>query len=245
MFRLRTDRPGDLPPSRTAQLAWRLLVALIAVMALAFLLIWIVFHKLGKTQDQLANLQQGARKLYSQAVTAGASPVTTPPGAPPASAVATVAGPRGERGPGPSAGQIAAAVTNYCAVRDGCTGTPSKTQIAAAVRAFCSAGACRGATGPAGRPGASGEPGPSGAPGATGPGPSDAEIADAVSVYCAAHGDCTGPAGPKGDTGSTGPTGPAGRGIASIDCTGLGVDQLVIHYDDGTSETVQCSRGGN
>ena len=64
-----------------------------------------------------------------------------------------------------------------------------------------------------------------------------------MTVYCTSHGNCTGPAGPKGDTGDQGPAGSQGtpgRGITSIDCSGLGVDQLVIHYDDGSDQTVPC-----
>lgn len=243
-WRIKTDRPPDLPPSRTARLAWRLVIGLLVVVLGAFLLIWLAFHKLGGAETSISRLQHGARQLYSQAVTAGASPVTTPPGAPPASRVNPQIGPQGDRGPGPTAGQIADAVDAYCAVHDGCRGVPSQSQVKAAVRAFCAAGACRG---PAGRTGSSGSSGPSGArgpSGAAGPAPTSDQIGDAVAAYCAAHGGCTGPAGPtgpKGDTGDRGGQGDPGVGISSIDCTGLGIDQLVVHYDDGRTQAVPCS----
>jgi hypothetical protein len=115
-WRIKTDRPPDLPPSRTARLAWRLVIGLLVVVLGAFLLIWLAFHKLGGAETSISRLQHGARQLYSQAVTAGASPVTTPPGAPPASRVNPQIGPQGDRGPGPTAGQIADAVDAYCAV---------------------------------------------------------------------------------------------------------------------------------
>ena len=236
MWRIKTSRPPDVPASRTAKLAVRLVIALMIVIAIILVAGWLIFTD---QVDQLKRSQHGARQLYSQAVTAGASPLTTPPGAPPASKVSAEAGPRGSRGPGPSTAQIEDAVTSYCAVHFGCVGTPSRAQVAAAVRAYCAAGACRGKTGT----GATGAAGPSGAAGASGqPGrpPTTEEIADAVLAYCAGHGECTGPAGPKGDTGSAGATGAAGRGIASIDCTGLGIDQLTVHYDDNTTQTIPC-----
>jgi len=236
MWRIKTNRPPDVPASRTAKLAVRLVIALMVIIAAILVAGWLIFTN---KVDELARSQHGARQLYSQAVTAGASPLTTPPGAPPASKVSAEAGPRGSRGPGPSSAQIEDAVTSYCAVHFECVGAPSRAQVAAAVRAYCRAGACRGA---AGR-NATGAPGPSGASGASGePGrpPTNEEISDAVTVYCTSHGDCTGPAGPKGDAGATGPSGAAGRGITSIDCSGLGVDQLVIHYDDGSDQTVPC-----
>lgn len=242
MWRIKTDRPPDLPPSKTARLAARLVIALVAVVATALVLIWVLYHRVGVVDQRARDAQHAARALYSQAVTAGASPVTTPPGAPPATAVPGSVGPRG---PGPTDAQIAYAVAAYCTAHDGCTGIPSPAQVRAAVSAFCATGVCRGAAGPtgaSGQPGPSGSPGPTGAAGASGspgPGPTDDQVSAAVNAYCAAHGDCTGPAGPKGDTGASGIP---GRGIASIDCTGLPVETLTIHYDDGTSQTVSCSK---
>jgi hypothetical protein len=163
----------------------------------------------------------------------GGTPVGTPsPGA---------TGERGATGPGPSPAEIQYAVDTYCAARSGCAGIPSKIQVTAAVRAYCAAGVCRGPAGAAGKPGASvagapgvsGAPGASGAAGAPGPAPTDAQITQAIAAYCTAHGNCTGPAGPQGDP---------GRGISSLDCsTPSGKTSFVVHYDDGTSQTVQCS----
>lgn len=183
-------------------------------------------------QQNAAALAQANNRLASL----GGQPVSTPAPGP-----AGPAGPQGEQGPGPTAEQINLAVATYCSAHDGCTGTPSRAEVAAAVTAYCATGACTGPTGPAGASGAAGKDGQTGP---QGPGPTDAQVQTAVAAYCAAHNGCTGPAGHNGADGSTGPTGPAGpagRGITSIDCTGLGVDQLTIHYSDGTSETVPCA----
>jgi hypothetical protein len=62
--------------------------------------------------------------------------------------------------------------------------------------------------------------GPAGARGEAGRPPTAAEIADAVSAFCAARGDCRGPvgavgpagvAGAAGEDGAPGPSGPSGR----------------------------------
>lgn len=177
----------------------------------------------------VSDANSAVRALASQVRNLGGTPVVTPK---------TITGPPG---PGPSNAEIALAVANYCAQHENCTGTPSPSQVFAAVKAYCSAGAvCRGSKGSpgprgprgTGAPGAVGPSGASGAPGAPGPGPTDQQIASAVAAYCDAHGGCTGPAGPKGDT---------GVGISSIDCEGPSADSFVIHYTDGTEETVQCS----
>lgn len=196
-------------------------------------------HDLKAAQGDASSANRAVSALASQVRGFGGTPVAT---------ASAAAGKQGERGPGPTDAQIAVAVNGYCDLHDGCVGTPSKTQVTAAVHAFCSAGACRGQSGtrgPVGRsgsPGASGSSGAAGSQGPAGPGPTDDQIAAAVAAYCTAHGNCTGPAGPAG---STGPTGPAGRGVASIDCKGLGLNQLTIHYDDGTTQTVPCNAGDN
>jgi hypothetical protein len=184
-----------------------------------------------------ANL--GLAAVASQVRALGGTPAATP-SQPPRQ------GPRGSRGPagpGPTAAQIDAAVAAYCEARSGCRGTPSRAQVAAAVRAFCSAGACRGPAGPKGDTGAAG------VSGAAAPAPTSEQITAAVAAYCTAHGGCTGPAGPKGDTGQQGPTGPAGPrgatgvGIASLDCTGLGLvgATITVHYTDGSSVIIPCN----
>jgi len=96
--------------------------------------------------------------------------------------------------------------------------------------------------------------------GEQGPGPSAAQVSDAVQDYCAAHGGCIGvpgqtgapgadstvpgppgPAGPQGDpgpAGATGPQGPAGadgRGITAVTCQDDG--SWLVTYTDGTTST--------
>jgi hypothetical protein len=187
--------------------------------------------------------QSGERQLAQQVIGLGGTPVAGPAG------TSGAAGAQGSRGPGPTDRQVTVAVDVYCAEHDGCKGVPSKAEVKAAVEAYCAAGVCRGKTGRSGQPGrsgasgASGQAGVNGAQGSPGPAPTDDQVRAAVDVYCAAHDDCTGPAGPQGSQGPTGPSGAAGRGIESIDCTGLGVDQLVITYTDGTSQTVPCALG--
>lgn len=84
----------------------------------------------------------------------------------------------------------------------------------------------------AGEPGAKGESGPQGATGPQGPGPSNAQVLEAVDVFCG-NGRCQGPIGPVGPqgsvglsgndgvTGATGPIGPQGPqgipGSAGVD----------------------------
>lgn len=245
-WRIKTDRPPAVPASRTARLAVRLVVAMAIVIGTLFASAWVI---ISDKVDQLDRSQHGARQLYSQAVTAGASPVTTPPGAPPASQVKPEAGPQGDRGPGPTVGQIDEAVTRYCADHSGCVGTPSHAQVAAAVRAYCAAGACRGTHGTRGSPGPSGtagRSGPSGATGPAGPGPTTDQITTAVAAYCSVHDGCTGPAGPKGDTGAPGPQGAQGTpgvGIDSLDCDGIGLvgASITVHFSDGRTATVTCN----
>jgi hypothetical protein len=179
----------------------------------------------GRVEDH-----QAIEALASQVRDLGGTPVVSPTPLPTA-----VTGAAGPPGPGPTDAQIALAVGAYCDTHGDCKGTPSRTEVAAAVKAFCASGVCDGSRGPSG---ASGQPG---ATGAQGPGPTDAQIADAVAAYCSAHNQCTGPAGPSGPPGPSGASGEPGRGILSIDCQGPPFDTFVIHYDDGTTETVECS----
>lgn len=90
-----------------------------------------------------------------------------------------------------------------------------------------------------------GPQGPQGVPGEPGRPPTTEEVAAALDAYCAARpdGDCVGAQGPAGAAGATGPAGPAGRGIASIECeaTTVGQVQLTVRYDDGTTQTVDCT----
>ena len=68
----------------------------------------------------------------------------------------------------------------------------------------------QGPPGIQGVPGTRGEQGAPGTPGARGPAPTAAELAAAVADYCAANGDCRGPAGVTGAPGAPGETGAAG-----------------------------------
>lgn len=85
-------------------------------------------------------------------------------------------------GPGPTALEVAAAVTSYCEQHDDCRG-------------------------PQGDKGVQGD---TGATGPQGPGPTDAQIAAAVQAYCDAHNGCVGPPGPAGPAGPQGEPGAPG-----------------------------------
>jgi hypothetical protein len=233
------DQLPSVRAPRLTRLIWLLYVAVIALLAaVAF-----VYLRSAHTASEVDQAQRAAQQNAAALAQAndriahlGGVPVSTPapgPSGPP--------GPKGEQGPGPSAEQIDLAVTSYCSGHDGCTGTPTRAEVASAVTAYCATGVCVGPSGSTGPSGAAGKNGNDGQTGAQGPGPTDDQVQAAVVAYCAAHSGCTGPAGRNGTDGSTGPQGPAGRGITSVDCTGIGVDHLTIHYSDGTTETVACA----
>jgi hypothetical protein len=181
------------------------------------------------------------RDLQTQVRGLGGTPVAGPSGTPGAQGPTGKSGATGATGPGPTDMQVRAAVAAYCSTHSGCTGGATQAQVYTAVKTYCARHACRGATGRTGSTGSTGKTGPTGAagaPGAAGPGPTPGQISEAVAAYCSDNGQCRGPEGPAGADGTNGSD---GRGITSIDCTGLGVNQLTIHYDDDTEQTVPCN----
>jgi len=209
----------------------------LCLLALAAFALLGYFNSLSKPDTH--DLRNQVSALQQQIVGLGATPVVGSAGA---------QGQRGPRGPAPSDAEVQADIRAVCSVTPSyCQQPVSLAKLQAAVSACFAAKQCpappRGSRGPSGPAGASGASGASGAVGATGPGPTPQQIADGWASWCSSH-SCvgpTGPAGPKGDPGDRGAKGDTGRGIASIDCAGLGVDQLVIHYDDGTDQTVPCN----
>lgn len=162
-------------------------------------------------------------------------------------------GQRGVPGPAPTPDQVTAAVTAYC-TGGACAEPPTGVQVLAAVTTYCETTSCTGTTGEPGAPGASGQdgttgepgqdgapgtPGEAGTPGAPGPGPTDDQVAAAVTAYCQTQG-CTGPQGP---TGPDGPPGADGRGIVTVECDAPPTTEFRITYTDGSSETVTCEQG--
>lgn len=102
-----------------------------------------------------------------------------------------------------------------------------------------------GPRGPAGAPGADGKDGANGKTGATG-----ADGSDGTSGNDGADGTQgePGPAGPPGadgadgTNGADGANGKDGRSVESVSCdSGLGT--FTFYFDDGTSQTVQCTPG--
>jgi hypothetical protein len=184
----------------------------------------------------------GVQQLAHQVEQLGGTPVVQPSSLPGSKGVP---GARGAAGPGPTAAQVADAVAIYCAGHNACVGGPTSAQVAVAVRGYCAAGQCRGPAGE-GATGSAGKNGADGPVGQQGPAPTDDQITAAVASYCQAHDDCVGPTGPTGPSGSSGKDGSDGRGISSVECTALvPAQQLVIHYTDGSTQTVTCALPGN
>lgn len=115
-------------------------------------------------------------------------------------------GPPGEPGPAPTAAQVALAVSDYCALRDGCAVPPTDSEIESAVTAYCASHLC-GTPGPAGASGSDGSAGRDGVDGTQGePGPAGVQ----------------GPAGspgPAGPSGANGTNGADGRTPSAMNCT--------------------------
>lgn len=181
-----------------------------------------------KINAELVDQKEDSIALGEQVKRLGGKPVVDPPATPT----------QGERGPGPTAAQVQAAVADYCA-GDRCKPTVSRSQVAAAVADYCAGGLCQGKDGTNGGPGTDGTDGANGADGtdgAPGPGPTDEQIAAAVAAYCT-DGKCRGEKGDsvKGDTGDTGSvtpgdyTCPDGQWITAI------------HVAEGGAMTVDCS----
>lgn len=118
-------------------------------------------------REDLQASQENAERLYEQLLELDVKPEgedpedlpTTPP-----SSVPGEQGERGEQGPGPTAAQIADAVTLFCA-EDRCVGPTGP----AGAEGPAGATGNTGSPGAAGEPGSDGPPGPQGAPGPTCP----------------------------------------------------------------------------
>lgn len=117
----------------------------------------------------------------------------------------------------PTDAEIAVAVVNYCAIGGRCVGPTGPQGERGEIGPIGLQGepgpqgpagepgtdGADGATGPQGPPGPAGAAGPTGPQGEPGPGPTEAQIAAAISDYCAAAG-CVGPQGPQGEPGDDG-----------------------------------------
>lgn len=164
-------------------------------------------------QDRRA-LTDAVATLGFQVESLGGYPVVDPPDNPDVVGVP----------PTPEA--VAEAVSRYLVEHPPEPGRPPTDQeINAAVAQYCFVFGC---TGPEGQ---------------TGPGPSDAQVAQSVSTYCAAHGGCrgsVGPGGPQGEPGpqgaqglqgDQGPQGDPGSPPASFTFTYLGIDYTCTDPD--------------
>ena len=182
-----------------------------------------------KINAELNEQESASQALAEQVKRLGGKPVVDPPAVTPS---------QGERGPGPTASQVRAAVADYCA-GDRCKPTVSRAQVAAAVADYCAGGACQGRPGAAdnGTDGTNGATGATGPQGPQGPGPTADQIAAAVEAYCA-DGKC------RGEKGETGDTGPAGEDAtftpSGMDCP-EGERVNGVHLLADGSLTVSCA----
>lgn len=106
----------------------------------------------------------------------------------------------------PTAAQIRAAVTSYLTANPPAPGRPpTKNEIDLAVAAYLSDNPPpAGPSGTNGANGANGADGQDGQPGAPGPGPTDEQVLEAVSAYCASNDGCRGTKGADGSDGEDG-----------------------------------------
>jgi hypothetical protein len=145
-------------------------------------------------------------------------------------------GEQGDQGPPPTASQVLAAVSTYCAKGACAPKGPTQAQVNAAVTAYCSGGVCNGEPGSD----ATGVPGPEGA---QGPPPSDEQIAAAVATYCA-NGNCRGKDGEDGAKGDKGDPGDDARPFEFTFTVGLQTYNVVC--EKGQQEcTVTEGIGGD
>jgi hypothetical protein len=126
------------------------------------------FQASGVTKDGVISSQQNdITKLRNQVYELGHKPVVAQPSPVPSTPESGVKGDKGdtgEQGPGPSSGQVADAVQDYCAAHGGCIGAPGQTGAAGAP------GEDSTVPGPQGPQGDPGPAGLQGAPGADGRG---------------------------------------------------------------------------
>lgn len=178
-------------------------------------------ERLDQSEAAKAESDLAAAQLAEQVKDLGRVPVVNP-GEP-------VAGPQGEQGRPPTPSEISLAVESYCS-SGRCDGkNPTAAQVAKAVTVYCNdRDNCRGV------PGEQGTPGDPGAEGPQGPGPTNAQVAQAVADYCAS-GAC------KGAQGDPGPT-----GVVAVQVEGCqeltGKLSLDATYDaDTRTITITCS----
>lgn len=162
-----------------------------------------------------------AERLQQQLKDAGKTPAVTLP-AP--KAVPGVPGARGAAG--------------VSVVGASCTGS--------GLEMFYSDGSSENAGQCVGAPGEAGKTGATGVAGADGQNATSAQIGAAVAVYCAANGNCQGPAGAEGTNGtngtngSDGAAGKDGTGISGVSCVAEtdGSTAFRFTFTDGTSQDV-------
>lgn len=163
---------------------------------------------LEEARDANAALSESVDALRDQVLDLGETPEAPPP-EPAERGERGVQGPRGPRGRAPTTAEVTQAVSAYLRANPPQPGRPpSEAEIIAAVATYCADNTCDGPPGPPGPAGAdSAVPGPAGPAGPAGPGPSDEQVAAAVTAYCDARNGCTGPQGPQGEPGPSCPEG--------------------------------------
>lgn len=191
-------------PSLTVVLTW---VLTLATVAIVFLGAWWMANTIDDLREQInekdaqvSEIVDQYSELYAQAESEGIEPSTQQPDAvaEDAEALRGATGATGAEGRQGPQGDMGEPGRQGPQGETGATGAPGATGPA-------------GARGLAGSPGADGATGADGAQGAPGPGPTDAQVAAAVSAYCAARGECMGSPGAEGGQGAPGPSGPPGE----------------------------------
>jgi hypothetical protein len=244
---------------------WSAIIGVIAVIALGVGTV-AALHKANDASATADNLSAGLGQANVQIRALGGTPVPTPtgsaqPGATGSSGAAGSTGATGAAGRGIKSTRIVAGnlIVNYSDGRSknvgrvaGATGAAGRgikaTAIADTQHLVITYTDGRAVdvgrvVGQSGTDGDDGAAGPSGVPGGNGTdGVSVKSLSQSggrlIVTYSDGRTEDAGPlpAGPKGDTGDTGK---AGRGITSIDCSGLGV-RLRINYSDGTVQDATC-----
>jgi len=204
-------------------------------------------------QQTIATMQAQIKVINSEREKEGLPPIkTVTPTTPPSSAtnqaenVQTIAQlaaalvPPGEQGPTGKTGKAGVSIVSV--TQAGCDVVIGTSDG----RTYKLTNLC-GPTGPTGPSGAVGPSGPQGEPGLDG-----VDGANGVNGVDGQPG-ATGPAGPTGASGPAGPSGADGaagkdgangkdgRGIASFECDADQPISITVRYDDGTSQTVECT----
>lgn len=172
-----------------------LVIAIALGLVVALALGYAANQKATSADGRARQAQQQARALYSQAASAGVSPVVTPAGVPPASKIVGPAGANGSNGSNGLNGSPGSAGATGPSGPPGPSGSPGVAGSVGANGAQGSPGPAgpQGEAGPTGQAGPQGPPGPQGAPGTVCP---DGYTLTRLHLHHVDYLACASPAGP-------------------------------------------------